>query len=253
MSKLVSSLVICLVALGSMLPAQGSPDGNFEGIVTYEWKGDDGQGKAKKNTLTFKVKNNKARIEVEEEGSDVSEGGATILIDMASKEYVTMIEKDTQKMAMVFSLDEFKEMMANIQDGEEEGDGTNVALTDETKEINGYECRKVVMANDKLKNEAWITQAIDIDFTKLFPVFESTDKWGRYTDAYKGFVMKVHSKDLESSEEYSCVASVNEKPLNDDLFNVPSSYQKMDMGQMMEEFKEANPEVYEKMLQQLQH
>ncbi len=251
MSKLISSLVICFVIFSSVLPAQGAPDGNFEGVITYELKADD---KAKKNTLTFKVKNNKVRIEVEEEGSDVSEGGATILIDMANGEYVTMIEKDGQKMAMAFSLDEFKNMMANIQDDEaEESDGTKVDLTDETKKINGYECRKVVMTSDKMKNEAWITQAIDLDFTKLFPVFETTDKWGRYTDAYEGFVMKVHSKDLQTKKEYSYVASVNEKSLDDDLFNVPSSYQEVDMGQMMEQFKEANPEVYEKMLQQLQH
>lgn len=254
MSKIASVCLVFLVLLGGVLPINGQPDEDFEGVITYELKSDEGQDEAKKDQLTFKVKNNKVRIDVQDPESDVSEKGATILIDMNKGKYVTMIEKDGQKMAMAFSLDEFKEMMADVGDDEgEESAGTNVEVTDETKDIDGYECKKVVMANDQVQKEAWITQDIEIDFSKLFPVFETTDNWQRYSDAYQGFVMEVHNKDLETKKSYSYIASVNEQSLEDKLFNVPSSYQEVDMGQMMEQFKEANPDVYEKMLDQLQH
>ena len=230
-------------------------DNNFEGIIIYELKGDAIDNISQKETLTFMVKNNKARIEVQEEGSDVSESGAVILIDMANDTYTTMIEKDGEKMAMSFDLSEFKSMIDNIRQGEDTASGMDVKVTDETIKINGYNCQKVIMRNTKMENEAWITKEISPDLSKLFPVFKTTEGWKQYTHAYEGFVMKVKTKykDEKDIKNYSYKANVKEKALEDKLFNIPSDYQQVDMGQMMEQFKKANPKVYEKMLQQLQH
>lgn len=241
------------ICLGSFSVVAGD---DFEGIITYNLETERGNVTDKKDNLTFHIKDQKVLIRVKDESSDVSKGGAKVLIDLEREKYITLMEKDGEKVAMTFGLDEFKEMMQKVSEKKPESsqkEDVQVEVSDDTKEIDGYSCQKVVVQRGEHESEAWITQEINLNFHKLFPIFKTTKRWKQYADAYDGFVMAVENSSNKERQQYSYTASVKEKSLDSELFQIPADYKEMDMGKMMEQFKQANPEVYETMLQQLQH
>lgn len=103
----------------------------------------------------------------------------------------------------------------------------------ETKEINGYTCKKFVTKNDDgTSTEAWLTDELNAG---LFMDDEQQDmEWlsGLYGESI--FPMLVHEKDAEGNITFTLeVTKVEEKTFEDGYFDLPSGYTSFEQSEMM--------------------
>jgi hypothetical protein len=178
---------------------------SFEGKVVFDLK-EDGQ----QQTLNYFVKDKRFRM-------DMPEKGGSILFDSrAFKMYVIM---DEQKMYMETSM-----MPMSTGTG-----GGSISKTGETKNILGYECEKFLFTQKDIKGEAWMTKELGafmffMESQKEMPSWQS-----EVLDAgYFPLHVTQHDNRRNVTSVYD-VKEVTPMELSDDLFEVPSSYKKIDL------------------------
>ncbi|MEJ2506219.1 MAG: DUF4412 domain-containing protein [Ignavibacteriaceae bacterium] len=178
---------------------------SFEGKVVFDLK-EDGQ----QQTLNYFVKDKRFRM-------DMPEKGGSILFDSrAFKMYVIM---DEQKMYMETSM-----MPMSTGTG-----GGSISKTGETKNILGYECEKFLFTQKDMKGEAWMTKELGafmffMESQKEMPSWQS-----EVLDAgYFPLHVTQHDNRRNVTSVYD-VKEVTPMELSDDLFEVPSSYKKIDL------------------------
>ncbi len=178
---------------------------SFEGKVVFDLK-EDGQ----QQTLNYFVKDKRFRMEMPEKG------GSILFDSRAFKMYVIM---DEQKMYMETSM-----MPMSTGTG-----GGSISKTGETKNILGYECEKFLFTQKDMKGEAWMTKELGafmffMESQKEMPSWQS-----EVLDAgYFPLHVTQHDNRRNVTSVYD-VKEVTPMELSDDLFEVPSSYKKIDL------------------------
>ena len=178
---------------------------SFEGKVVFDLK-EDGQ----QQTLNYFVKDKRFRM-------DMPEKGGSILFDSrAFKMYVIM---DEQKMYMETSM-----MPMSTGTG-----GGSISKTGETKNILGYECEKFLFTQKDMKGEAWMTKELGA-FMFFMESQKEMPSW--QSEVLDAGYFPLHVTQHDTRRNVTSVYDVKEvtpMELSDDLFEVPSSYKKIDL------------------------
>lgn len=200
MRRLNTSLVLMIFLLAGITLAQDA----FEGKVVF-----DVQENSKNQVMDYYAKDKKFRMEMHDK-----EG--TILFN--SNELKMYILMDKEKMYM-----ESQMMPLSM------GGAGSVSKTGEIKNILGYDCEKFVFDQKDIKGEAWMTKELGAFMFFMESQQEMSSWQSEVLDAgYFPLQVTQHNKRSDSKSVYN-VVEVTPMKLSSDLFEVPSSYEKLDL------------------------
>lgn len=196
--------LFALLLLTQTLIAQSS----FEGKVVFDLK-EDGQ----QQTLNYFAKDKRFRM-------DMPDKGGTILFD--SRRFKMYVLVDEQKMYMESDM-----MPMSAASG-----GGSISKTGESKNILGYECEKFIFTQKDMKGEAWMTKELGAFMFFMESQQEVPDWQSEILDAgYFPLQVTQHDQRRDVTSVYN-VKEVTPMELSDELFKVPSNYQKLDLMNM---------------------
>lgn len=198
-TKLIYSLSLLL--LTGIAFSQSS----FEGKVVFDLN-ENGQ----QQSLNYFVKDKRFLMEMPEKG------GSILFDSRAFKMYVIM---DKQKMYMETNM-----MPMSTATG-----GGSISKTGETKNILGYECEKFLFTQKDMKGEAWMTKELGA-FMFFMESQKEMPSW--QSEVLDAGYFPLHVTQHDERRNVTSVYEVKEvipMELSDDLFEVPSSYKKIDL------------------------
>jgi hypothetical protein len=200
MKKLNIVLALIIFLLAGITFAQEA----FEGKVIFEV-----QEEGNKQVMDYYAKDKKFRMDMPEKG------GSVIF--------------DSQKFKMYVIMDEQKMYMENSMMPTSAGAGGSISKTGETKNILGYDCEKFLFTQKDMKGEAWMTKELGAFMFFMESQQDMPDWQSEVLDAgYFPLHVTQHDERRNVTSVYD-VEEVTPMELSDDLFVVPSSYQKMDL------------------------
>jgi hypothetical protein len=206
-------IVICSVLMFVMLLTTGSTMAGkpFEGVITYkitypDSKFSESQLAMFPKVLTVSVKGSKSRTDLQMSGMNTVE-----ITDYSDKTSVSLINMMGQKYAI-------KQTTADIEKKINEEGKTTVELSDETKTIAGYTCKKVVVTvNDDgavSTYEAYYSSELGTKLANFNnPLYKDID----------GALLEFSMKNREVSMKFTATA-VEKKNLASKDFEIPSDY-----------------------------
>lgn len=200
MKKLNIVLALIIFLLAGITFAQEA----FEGKVQFNVE-EDGQ----QQVMNYYAKDKKFRLDMPEKG------GSVIF--------------DSQKFKMYVIMDEQKMYMENSMMPMTAGAGGSISKTGETRNILGYDCEKFLFDQKDMKGEAWMTKELGAFMFFMESQQDMPDWQSEVLDAgYFPLHVTQHNTRKNVTSIYD-VKEVTPMELSDDLFVVPSSYQKMDL------------------------
>ncbi|MCD4729092.1 MAG: DUF4412 domain-containing protein [Bacteroidales bacterium] len=210
-------LVICLVIYSGQAKAGGE---DFYGIIVYNISY--GESEMEPQMMAMMPKTMKMKIKGEKSRTEISMGmGSTIVVfNGEDKTGFILMDIMGQKYAMSMTADELEE---EIEDGAD----VDIEVTDETKEIAGYNCKKAIV---KLKDKG------ADDGAKLIVYF--TDELGsgmlNYNNSMfkdiEGVMLEYSMKENDMDMTFTAI-SVTKKKVSDDEFVIPEGYNIMTMSE----------------------
>lgn len=182
----------------------------FQGKVVFSVEMD-----GKEQEMEYYAKDKKFRMEVPDEG------GYIIFDSNTSKMYIVM---DEHKMYMETDL----QGSGNIS----KSSSGSFTKTGETKKILGYDCEKFLFTDEDSKGESWMTK--DLGSFMFFTQDQQGIADWQYEVIKEGyFPLQVTEYDADDKVESNYkIVEVTPKELSADMFTLPSSYQKLDMGNL---------------------
>lgn len=186
-----------------------------EGIITYavEWELPEsmpaGMSEGFPKELNMSVKDSKSFIPME-----LKMMGQTMSMKVFTSDkpfsMTTCMDMMGQKMGFTMNEEEYKEVLDTIK--------VNYEYLDFKKKIAGYECRKVIVTMSGLTGEMFVTEDLILPNSQ-------------YTMTYKGLkgTPLEFKQNMNGMKVNMKVISIEEKPLDDTLFIIPSGYKLMSM------------------------
>jgi hypothetical protein len=205
---ILSFMAILALILPLMVFAGGKP---FEGIITYKISYPDSKFTESQlamfpKAMTVMVKDSKSKTEMSS-----SMGNQTEINDYTDKSKTTLYNMMGQKYAV-------RETAAEIQKDMENEPTPKVDITNETKTIAGYVCKKALVTveqdGEKTVFEVWFTNEIgskDANFDN--PLYKEID----------GVLMEFLMKTPQFSMKFT-VSSVDKKSVSAKEFEIPADY-----------------------------
>jgi GLPGLI family protein len=162
---------------------------------------------------TIYVKKDMSRMEMK-----MGMGSMVAISDAKSGTTTTLMDMMGQKIAMKITPDDLKK--------EKEKSGKpQVQITDETKDIAGYKCRKAIVTTttdgkDKYTFNVWFTKDI-----------EAKNSAKNQIEGIDGFMMEFETKQQGMTIKMTA-QSVTPQPVDDSMFVIPDGYKQMTMDDM---------------------
>ncbi len=205
---LIASMLMFAVLCNSGQAVSGKP---FEGVITYkitypDSKFSESQLAMFPKVLTVSIKGSKSRTDLQMSGMNTVE-----ITDYIEKTSVSLINMMGQKYAIKQTTAEIESK--NVSEGK-----TSVELSEETKVIAGFTCKKVVVTvNDdgaKSTFEAWYSSELGSKLSNFnSPLYKDVD----------GGLLEFLMKNQEVSMKFTAT-SVEKKSLQAKEFEIPSDY-----------------------------
>lgn len=188
----------------------------FEGKVNVKLVYDDDV-----SFMDYLVKGNKLRMEIKDEEG---ENASYMITDMQEVKMFMLMPEN--KMYMEYPIE--KTMEESKEEMEEAME--KVLLTNETKEINGFNCQKIIY-NGEENIESRVTQDIGTFMLNenMMSGSERPEWYSEFAEAGFFPILVIDKDDSGEEESRWEIISVEQKSLSDDLFMPPSDYQKMEM------------------------
>ena len=206
MKLFYSTLTVFLIFMITNVFSQSA----FQGKVVFSVETD-----GEEQVMNYLAKDNKLRMEVPDEG------GYILFDTKNSKMYIIM---DEQEMYMETDLQGM---------GENSNSSTrSITKTGQTKKILGHDCEKFTFVDEDSKGEAWMTKELG---SFMFFTQNQQDVAGWQNEVLKEgyFPLQVTEYDEDGAVESNyTVVEVTPKELSADMFTLPPSYQKLDIGNM---------------------
>jgi GLPGLI family protein len=210
MKKLIPKSILTFILVFSVSAAlvAGKP---FDGVITYKITYPDSKySEAQLNmfpkVMTISVKGSKARTEI-----NIGGGPMIGILDYATKSKITLINMMGQK----YAIKQTAEQIAKENAGQAKG---TVNITNETKNIAGYNCKKAVVTTDddgvKTTFDVWFTDELggrDANFDD--PVYQDIP------GVMMEFIMKTPQINMKMT-----VTSVDKKAVSAKDFEIPADY-----------------------------
>ena len=190
----------------------------FEGYVEFksEFIGE-GEDERINMDMKYFIKGNRFRAELP------SQEGTSILLSDGDKSY--MLLPDLKK---YLDLSGF-ESAPNEEDNTVED--ITKAKTGEVKEILGYKCEKYIFKESDNISEIWITNELGTFMFAATPMEKSIVNNNIFKDGF--FPLEIIIKEINGRETGKVYATkIEKRKVDDNMFNIPSDYTKMDMPNM---------------------
>jgi GLPGLI family protein len=200
-------IIVGILVSSSSLFAGGK---GFQGIVIYNISYDDDldpqMATMMPKTLKLMIKGNKSRTEM-----NTGFGTTIVLFDGDDKSSVVLIDMMGQKFAMKMSHEEMEKENEDVPE-------TVVEITDETKEIAGYTCKKALVKSvdetDDFEEFVYFTDELGSGILNSNnPLFEGID----------GVMLEYANSDNDVNMKMEAI-SVEKKKISDDKFEIPEGY-----------------------------
>jgi hypothetical protein len=179
-------------------------------------------GSSEKFDFTWFVSENKLSIEMLVSGT---ENVTCIIPDLGSKKLLTY-NKSNQS--------DKRYMAIPINISTEDANDIQVAVTEQTKKILGYDCKKIIVTTESQITEAWVTYDIAVDWKPYAAFFKTSDEiQGLAKAGIRAFPLQATTVDKAGQTVNSFVAElVQQEKVAKNAFSVPSDF---------EEYKNPNP------------
>ena len=219
----ITGVLVVSLMINSAMAQSGDKD--FSGIIVYNitYSDDDMDPQMMAmmpKTMKMKIKGEKSRTEI-----SLGMGTTIAVFNGEDKSGFTLMDMMGQKYAMTMTADELEK---EIEEGPEE----EVIVTDETKEIAGYKCKKaVVKLNDKdLKDDmemiVYFTEELGSGMLNYNnPMFKDV----------AGVMMEYTIKENNMNMTFTAI-SVTKKKIPDDEFEIPEGYNIMTKSEFQSMF-----------------
>jgi hypothetical protein len=163
-------------------------------------------------------------------------GKLKTIFDKKEKTMTVLVDKDgSNKIAMVRKMSDASSEM--------EGGGgkePKVTVTNETKTIEGYDCKKVIAESDESTTEMWVTDGLGLTYTDMFgmmrsgrgPASNMSMNMHNYKDV-KGLPLEMHisNKAKPDEETFITIKNIKKGTVDASIFDT-TGYQMMDMSNM---------------------
>jgi hypothetical protein len=210
--KKLSSIFIPAIIFAWIIPIMAIAGGKpFEGIITYKISYPD--SKFTESQLAMFPKLMTVTIKGTKSKTDMSSGmgNQTEIIDYTDKTKIALLDMMGQKYAI-------KETADEIQKDMEKEPAGKVEVTNETKTIAGYQCKKAIVTTEedgeKSTYEVWFTSELgskETNFDKS--IYKEID----------GVLMEFLMKTPQITMKFT-VSSVEKKSVSTKEFEIPSDY-----------------------------
>ena len=230
--RFVAALAACALPLApAVLSAQG-----FEGTVTYAMNPTSG----KPGQLVYHVKGTKIRADLTG-ATGGPPGGMYMLKDATSGKMMSVMP--AQKMYMTMDMKAMGEQMKQQHGGHGKHAPGKITKTGKTETIAGHKCEHYVMG-EKQDSDVCAAKGLGMfmggnaagGMGRGFTLPAGYEEYAEF--AKDGFLPLKVSAIRNGKEEVVMVAtSVEKKSLDASLFAVPTGYQEMDMGKMMQQMQ----------------
>ena len=203
---------ILLILVGILISSSNLFAGGkgFHGIIIYNISYDDDldpqMATMMPKTLKLFIKGNKSRTEMK-----TGFGTTTVLFDGDDKSSVVLLDMMGQKFAMKMTHEDMEKENADIPE-------TDVEVTDETKEIAGYTCKKALVKSkddsDDFEEFVYFTDELGSGILNANnPLFEDIE----------GVMLEYSNNENDMNMKMEAI-SVEKKKVSDDLFEIPEGY-----------------------------
>ncbi len=211
--KKITVIVVIITALVMTIPGLArTGGGKFEGIIYYSISYPNSNLPEEKlaimpKSATLYVKGTSTRNET------MTPMGNVVVVNNIDKKFsATLLNMMGKKMAIKKSMDEISKEISNQTK-------PGIKLTDETREIAGYKCKKAILtvsANGSQTNyEIWYSDELGGKETNFGnPIYQDIE----------GMLMEFSLRERSVSMKYT-VTKVESKTLADTYFEIPADYQ----------------------------
>jgi len=194
---------------------------DFTGIIVYNITyGDDIDAQTAAmmpKTMKLIIKGNKSRVEM-----SMGMGTTVVIFDAEKKDAVTLMDMMGQKFAMTMSTQEIEAQNADVPD-------VDVEVTNETKEIAGYICKKAIVktkGDNPSEHAVYFTDELGSGTMNYNnPLFKDID----------GVMLEYSSADEGMTMKFSAI-KVEKKKVSDNEFEIPEGYKVMTMDEFSNMF-----------------
>ena len=205
MKKLMSLSLLFFV---SAVLVAGKP---FDGIITYkisypDTKYTEAQLAMFPKVMSISIKGSKSRTEM-----NIGMGKQVFIVDYVAKTKVTLIDMMGQKYAIKQTSQDIEKENADLPRG-------TVVITNETKNIAGYVCKKAIVTS----NEDGVKTTFDVWFTDELGGKDANFDDPLYKDI-NGVMMEFVIKTPQISMKLSAT-SVEKKAIADKDFEIPAEF-----------------------------
>lgn len=222
-SKSFLKLILIPLFLYFFQPISFSQD--FEGIINYRYKFKDN------SVTTFNISGNDVLMVTKVDNLNFK-----LLSNRANDIFYMLSEKNGERLAVKNSLNS-PHIQKNIEEREKNLKALkkefDVQVTNETKTIDGYKCKKIMARSNYGKGVAWVTKEIGFSKNELLPMTNNVGKTFEQriemAFAEKGFIMEIETKNFKSGAESHIITEVKQKKIAIRPNSILQSYEIMDM------------------------
>lgn len=172
---------------------------------------------------------NGEEIAIKPEMDDKQE--TVMIYNTESQTITTLIDQKGEKSGMKMKMPKMKMNSEDMDDID-----FTVTPTDETKTIQGYECKKYLIESSDYTGHAWITEEVDINFQRIFSFLNNKKKGNSKMPKFgnmDGFAMETYSKNKKKDEEYLMkIVDLKVGEVDESIFDT-SGYAITDMSNLM--------------------
>jgi len=215
---LKSMRIIMMFLIFLIFAGDAQSQSNFEGKMQVKMTGEDSNG-----NMNYSIKGDMIRIDFDMEESDEK---MTMIIDTPKKRSLMLMP--SQKMYMEYSLEDQAETKEEVDDYM-----GKAKMTGETKEINGYNCEKILFTDeDENTSEIWATKELGVfrNFIGGQAGQSENPEWLPKFMREGFFPILGIQRDEDGEEEFRWeVVKVEKQTVSSDLFKIPAGFKKFEV------------------------
>lgn len=222
--KKIGVFILLIVFVLSGLTVSASKKKAFTGKVTYtigfDNKNMPDEVKAMlPKTMSFYVGEGKVKTEIY-----TQMGMQSSVEDLNAKTKIALLEIMGQKFTLYETMEEVMKEREDIPELE-------IEITEETKEIAGYTCKKVVARNKQdssVYSSAWFTDALEVpqDINLFNEVFSNV----------QGLLLEFDMETAGDMKMTFTAVEVESRKIKDNVFEIPADFKKTTREELMDTF-----------------
>lgn len=147
-----------------------------------------------------------------------------------------LTEKGKDKLAMIRKMPDYSKLI------EDEAGGTTITVTNESKVIDGFTCKKVIAESGKSISDMWVTDQTGLTYEDLYKTMKRSRGAGASQVAYlsltkeiNGIPLLIETREKKKPQDVTVVTikNIRKETVSDDVFSI-SGYEVVDLRNMFD-------------------